>query len=123
MRKLARMKRAVVLKHAEFEGPSRLAELVAGEGYQVDVRSLHRGDDVPSDLGRHEMLIVMGGPMGVGDLERAEYPYLRREVELLRQRVVEDAPVLGMSRSAALGTCSRCRRAFDDDDRRAPSAV
>jgi GMP synthase (glutamine-hydrolysing) len=96
------MKRAVALLHVEFEGPGTIAEIVAGEGYEVEIRSLHRGDSVPFDLGRQELLIVMGGPMGVADIARAKYPYLEREVELLRQRVADDAPVLGICLGAQL---------------------
>jgi GMP synthase (glutamine-hydrolysing) len=96
------MKRAVVLKHVESEGPGRIAEVVAEEGYALDIRSLHREDGVPSDLGHGDLLIVMGGPMGVGDLQSPEYPFLPREVELLRRRVIEDAPVLGICLGAQL---------------------
>jgi GMP synthase-like glutamine amidotransferase len=96
------MKRAIVLKHIEFEGPAAIAELVLQEGYQLEIRSLHRGDDVPWDLRCDELLIVMGGPMGVGDLERPEYPHLRVEVELLKRRIFEEAPVLGICLGAQL---------------------
>jgi GMP synthase (glutamine-hydrolysing) len=95
-------KRAVVLKHADFEGPGAIAGLVGEQGYRLEVRSLHRGDGVPLDLGPDELLIVMGGSMGVSDLERPEYPYLRAEVQLLRQRVLEEAPVLGVCLGAQL---------------------
>src|SRR5262249_51868313 len=44
------MKRAIVLKHAPFEGPARIAELLADRGYEIEVRALHRGDPVPAAL-------------------------------------------------------------------------
>lgn len=96
------MKRAVVLTHAEFEGPARIADLVAQEGHALDVRSLHRGDRVPEDLGRDDLLIVMGGSMGVADVDLPQFPYLRPEVELLKRRVLEGAPVLGVCLGAQL---------------------
>lgn len=90
------MKTAIVLKHVEFEGPSRIAPLLVERGYRLDVRSLHLGDLVPSHLGQDEILIVMGGPMGVADLDRAELPFLKREVELLQSCIEQDQPVLGV---------------------------
>ncbi len=96
------MKNVVVLTHAEFEGPGRIAELVVDAGYSLEVRSLHRGDPVPSSLAPGELLVVMGGSMGVSDLEGPEYPYLKREVELLRRCIEEDAPVLGVCLGAQL---------------------
>jgi GMP synthase (glutamine-hydrolysing) len=40
--------------------------------------------------------------MGVGDLERPGFPYLRREIDLLRRRIEEDSPVLGVCLGAQL---------------------
>jgi GMP synthase (glutamine-hydrolysing) len=90
------MKTAIVLKHVEFEGPSRLLPLLLERGYELDVRALYAGDAVPSQLGPQELLIVMGGPMGVADLEKPELPFLKREVELLRSCIEHDLPVLGV---------------------------
>lgn len=90
------MKTAIVLKHVEFEGPSRIAPLLVERDYQLDVRALYLGDLVPSHLGKDEILIVMGGPMGVADLDRPELPFLKREVALLESCIEQDQPVLGV---------------------------
>src|SRR5689334_18764896 len=96
------MRRAIVLQHIAFEGPARLASLLEARGYQLDIRRLDRGDAVPERLHSGELLIVMGGPMGVADAERAPYSFLQRELELLRRCVVDDAPVLGVCLGAQL---------------------
>ncbi|HTA88188.1 MAG TPA: gamma-glutamyl-gamma-aminobutyrate hydrolase family protein [Polyangiaceae bacterium] len=96
------MKRALLLTHAEFEGPGRIAPLLEAKGYELETRALQRGVSLPKDLRHSDLLVVMGGPMGVGDLERAEFPFLRAEVELLRERIREDAPVLGVCLGAQL---------------------
>lgn len=90
------MKTAIILKHVEFEGPSRIAPLLTERGYRLDVRALYLGDLVPSHLGKDEILVVMGGPMGVADLDNPELSFLTREVELLRSCVEQDLPVLGV---------------------------
>jgi GMP synthase (glutamine-hydrolysing) len=96
------MKSAVVLQHADFEGPGRLAGLLAGAGWEIEVRSLHRGDAVPSRMTPHALLVVMGGSMGVGDVGRPEFRFLVDEIRLLRQRVLDDSPVLGVCLGAQL---------------------
>lgn len=96
------MKRALVLTHAEFEGPGRIAPLLEAKGYELEICALQRGVPLPKDVGPSDLLIIMGGPMGVGDLERKEFPFLRAEVELLRERIREDAPVLGVCLGAQL---------------------
>jgi GMP synthase (glutamine-hydrolysing) len=90
------MKKAVVLKHVEFEGPSRIATLLAERECSIDTRSLYRGDPVPTRLSQDQLLIVMGGPMGVADLENPAYPFLKREVELLRSCIANGSPVLAV---------------------------
>jgi GMP synthase (glutamine-hydrolysing) len=96
------MKRATVLKHAEFEGPSRIAALLREQDYDLEIRSLHRGDPVPAPDEGRDLLVVMGGSMGVGDLGDSRYPYLQQEVDLLRRRVENGAPVLGVCLGAQL---------------------
>ena len=96
------MKRAIVLQHAPFEGPARIAALVAAHGYEIETRALHRGDPVPAQLARGDLLVVMGGPMGVGERDRPEHSFLRDEIELLRSCIAADAPVLGICLGAQL---------------------
>lgn len=96
------MTRAIVLQHVAFEGPAKLAPLLEERGCTLDVRRLDLGDTVPERLSPCEVLVVMGGPMGIGDLERLELSFLRKELQLLRWCVERDVPVLGVCLGAQL---------------------
>jgi GMP synthase-like glutamine amidotransferase len=96
------LKSAIVLQHAEFERPARIAKLLAAAGYETGIQRLHRGDAVPPKMDPESLLIVMGGSMGVGDIGRRDFPFLADEVRLLRQRIEDDAPVLGVCLGAQL---------------------
>jgi GMP synthase-like glutamine amidotransferase len=96
------VKRAVVLKHVPFEGPALIGQLLSERGYELDVRELHQGAAVPERLTAGELLLVMGGPMGVADLDRPELPFLRQEADLLGRCIAEDAAVLGVCLGAQL---------------------
>lgn len=96
------MKRAVVLKHAEVEGPARVGELLAEVGYTIDVRSTFRGEPVPAALDDGDVLVVMGGPMGVADRDAPGTAYLQQEIDLIRRQIARDAPVLGICLGAQL---------------------
>lgn len=96
------MPRALILKHVPFEGPGRIAPLLVARGYALELRELHQGAEVPRALEPGELLVVMGGPMGVADVGRPEYPFLRDELALLERCVAEDAPVLGVCLGAQL---------------------
>ncbi|QKQ99071.1 type 1 glutamine amidotransferase [Metallosphaera tengchongensis] len=79
----------VVLNHPE-EGPGTLKEMLTSLGF--DVKEKHgrelTGKEDPDDL------VVMGGPMGVYEAEK--YPFLIKEVNLIRRALSEGRLVLGI---------------------------
>jgi GMP synthase-like glutamine amidotransferase len=96
------IKTAVVLQHAPTEGPGRVSELLEERGITVSCRQVYAGESVPGDLDDDALLVVMGGPMGVGDVGDRRYPFLRREIALLQRMVERDRPVLGICLGAQL---------------------
>jgi GMP synthase (glutamine-hydrolysing) len=96
------MTRAIILQHTASEGAERVAALVSARGWILDVRHVYRGDPVPDDLGPDELLIVMGGPMGVLDAGDPRYPFLAPELSLLQTLCARDRPVLGICLGAQL---------------------
>jgi GMP synthase (glutamine-hydrolysing) len=96
------MAKAIVLQHVEHEGPGRIVPVFRDFGIPLEVRHLYRGDEVPSDLDELRVLISLGGPMGVADMANPLYPFLAKEVELLKRLVQHDRPVLGICLGAQL---------------------
>lgn len=96
------MSRVVVLQHVAHEGPGRIVPVLGDFGIRVEVRHLYRGDDVPRDLEEVRALVVLGGPMGVADVGSDKYPFLAKEVELLKRAVQIDRAVLGICLGAQL---------------------
>jgi GMP synthase-like glutamine amidotransferase len=96
------MSKAIVLQHVEAEGPGRVVPVFRDFGIPVEVRRLYRGDEVPSDLDEVRCLVVLGGPMGVADIGSAKYPFLEKEVEIIKRVVQRDRPMLGICLGAQL---------------------
>lgn len=96
------MSKAMVLQHVEHEGPGRIVPVFRDFGIPLEIRKLYRGDEVPGDLDEIRVLIVLGGPMGVRDSGGSLYPFLEKEVELLKRLVQHDRPVLGICLGAQL---------------------
>lgn len=96
------MRRALIFQHTPTEGPERVAVLLARREVEIEVCALYRGDPVPANLAAGDLLIVMGGPMGVGDAGDPRYPFLSDELRLLARLVSRDAPVLGICLGAQL---------------------
>ena len=120
------MKRAIVLQHTPTEGPERVAELLAERKVALDVRHVYRGDAVPEHVSQGELVVAMGGPMGVGDVDDPRYPFLAREITLLREAIARDRPVLGICLGAQLLAAAAGARVYPNlgpgpDGRLAPA--
>ena len=90
------MRKAVILQHLDREGPGFIVDLCGHRGLALDVLRLDLGAPVPSSLDASDLLVVMGGSMGVGDIGDPRYPFLAPEVELLRGLLAKQQAVLGV---------------------------
>ena len=96
---MASPRRVTVLEHVPFEGPGAIADWAEARGHALAGTALHHGVPVP-DAATVDALVVMGGPMGVGDEGR--FPFLRDEKHLLAACVDVGRPVLGVCLGAQL---------------------
>jgi GMP synthase (glutamine-hydrolysing) len=96
------MSRAIILQHVPFETPGRIVPVFRDFGIPIETRRLYEGDEVPTDLDELRVLVVLGGPMGVKDIGSEKYPFLAKEIELLKRMVQFDRPVLGICLGAQL---------------------
>ena len=90
------MPTAHVLMHVELEGPARLGDLLQEAGWALTPYRLFAGAAVPDCIPVGDLLVVMGGPMGVGDLEDPRFPFLKPEVALIRSCLANRTPVIGI---------------------------
>lgn len=106
----------VVLQHVAVEGPGRVGDALDRAGREWRVRALFDAERVPGSTDGLDGLVVMGGPMGVGD--SVAYPYLRDEQALIRACLGTGVPVLGICLgsqllAAALGAQVRPGRSIE----------
>jgi GMP synthase (glutamine-hydrolysing) len=88
------VKRILALQHHELEHPGVYADTLGSAGAAVDVVRSFAGDACPPSLVPYDGLIVMGGPMSVGD--DARHPWLRDERRLIEAAIATDTPTLGV---------------------------
>jgi GMP synthase (glutamine-hydrolysing) len=96
------MSSAFILQQAKAFGPGRLVGLLRDFGIPVQHRKLFSGDEVPTDLEEIRALVLLGGPMKVADAGAADFPFLAKEVELLKRLIPHDRPVLAIGLGAQL---------------------
>lgn len=104
------MKRALVLRHVDHEGIAGYREPIEAAGYVIDRVAAHHAGCAALDTLSPDLLVVMGGPMGVYDTDR--YPWLDDEIAVLRRRLAAGRPTLGVCLgsqliAAALGAAVR----------------
>lgn len=87
------------LQHVPFEGPGCIAAWAQQKGYSLQGIRLYAGDPLPT-VDETEMLVVMGGPMGV--YEEDKYPWLKAEKQFLKSLILAEKKVLGICLGAQL---------------------
>ena len=90
------MPTAIILLHVPHEGAYRLRPALERAGFRVVERL---GPPSPGDA-RAELVVLMGGPMGVYEADR--HPQLAAELELLSARLRAGRPSLGICLGAQL---------------------
>jgi GMP synthase (glutamine-hydrolysing) len=110
------MKRAIILQHLDGETAGRIAVLAQAAGLSLDVHNLHLGAPVPDRVGSDEILVVMGGSMGVADVGDTRYPYLGAELALLRRALADGSAVLGVCLGSQLLAAAAGARVYVNRD-------
>lgn len=87
------------LQHVDFEGLGSIEQWVREKEHMLSCTRLFAGEPLPS-LDAFDLLIVMGGPMGVHD--QGQYPWLQREKVFLQRVIAAGRPVLGVCLGAQL---------------------
>ena len=91
---------AVAIRHVPFEDLGVLAPLLAERGFAVQYVEAGLDPIDPDRIVAADLLVVLGGPIGVGDVER--YPFLAEEIGAIARRLGRGAPILGICLGAQL---------------------
>lgn len=86
------MKNAIAIRHVAFEDAGILAGLLQDRG--IGLTYLEAGVDDLSPAKDADLLLVLGGPIGIYEVER--YPFLKRELAVIETAVKKDVPTIGI---------------------------
>ena len=90
----------LAIRHVAFEDLGSLAAPLEDAGYAITYHDVADGGLDTLDPLAPDLLVVLGGPIGVGDA--AIYPCIGEELKLLRRRLARDRPTLGICLGAQL---------------------
>jgi len=88
-----------LLQHVSFEGPAAIKGWLDDNNHSLTTTKLYKSDDLPAQ-DEFDVLIVMGGPMGVEDVE--QYPWLIQERYFIQESIKNDKIILGICLGAQL---------------------
>lgn len=88
------MKSALVIRHVPYEGIAGFRAPVEEAGYVIDRVDVTDPDFANVDFDAPDLVVMMGGPMGVYETDR--YPWLGCEIARLARRIMLDRPTLGV---------------------------
>ena len=87
-------KTALIIRHVPYEGVAGFRDPIEAAGYEVDRIDVADERFSTLDLGQPDLLIMMGGPMGVYEQDR--YPWIACQLKRLARRLEANRPTLGV---------------------------
>jgi GMP synthase (glutamine-hydrolysing) len=88
------MAKVLVLQHVAAEPLGGLDPMLRAQGHRIRYVNFAREPNAEPELDRYQALIVLGGPMQVGD--SARHPHLVTECRLIERALHDDLPLLGI---------------------------
>ncbi|WP_176591401.1 glutamine amidotransferase [Sphingobium sp. EM0848] len=88
------MKKALIVRHVPREGAAGYLQPIEAAGYEIERIDVASSDFLDADLCTPDLLIMMGGPMGV--YEQDIHPWIPHQIEKLAARLEQDLPTLGV---------------------------
>ncbi|MGH7131842.1 MAG: type 1 glutamine amidotransferase [Phycisphaerales bacterium] len=82
----------IVFQHSPTDGLGRLAPILRDNAHALEIRHVAAGDPVPTDFAGIDALIVLGGPMNVGD----NLPWMAAELDCIREANARQIPLMGI---------------------------
>jgi GMP synthase (glutamine-hydrolysing) len=101
---------AIAVRHVAFENLGLLSAILDRAGWAVAYCDASVNDLTDPSIAKADLLIVLGGPIGV--YETAAYPFLNRELAVLERRLTRDLPTLGICLGSQLMACALGGRVF-----------
>jgi GMP synthase (glutamine-hydrolysing) len=94
------MPRLLVFQHVATETAGTLDPFLRASGFRLRYVNFERTPDSDPDPRRYDGLVVLGGSMNVDETDA--FPHLKTEIEVLKEALAREMPILGICLGAQL---------------------
>ncbi len=109
------MKKVLVFQHVAHEILGTLDPHLRNAGFRIRYVNFGRDPAARPRLDGYDGLVVLGGPMNVGQVD--EYPHLATEIELIDEAIDRGMPILGVCLGAQLIAAALGARVYPNDEK------
>ena len=95
------MKKLLVLKNIDREGPGLFLKVAKEKGFLPEIYNLYLGEKLPEPK-KDDLILIMGGPMSVRDINNEKYFWLREETYFLKRAIENQISIIGVCLGAQL---------------------
>ena len=95
------MRSLLVFQHLEIEGPGLFSNIAKERGMNITIIRLDLGDPLPQTK-KDDLILIMGGPMGIKDIGSKKYPWLKIERDFIKSELKKKTPMIGVCLGAQL---------------------
>lgn len=88
------MRPLLAIQHTPVENLGTIESVLREASIPYEYVRTYEGEPIPGNAEGLRGLIVLGGPMGVYETE--QYPHLKEEIQLIKDALERDIPVLGV---------------------------
>ena len=89
------MKTLHVLQHLEREGPGLFREVAEKKGFITKIYCIYLRDKLPI-VKKNDLILILGGPMGLEDMSSEKFPWLKDEVNFIKKSIKDNIGILGI---------------------------
>ena len=95
------IRRVLVLQHLEIEGPGLFEQFAKERDLKIEIIRLDNKNALPQTK-KGDLILIMGGPMGVKDIGSDRYPWLKLERDFIKEELENERPIIGVCLGAQL---------------------
>ena len=95
------IRRLLVLQHLEIEGPGLFEQFAKERDLEIEIIRLDKKNALPQTK-KGDLILIMGGPMGVKEIGSDRYPWLKLERDFIKKELENERPIIGVCLGAQL---------------------